>query len=150
MTILNLGAGNKLIKGAIQHDLTKHRPEIDVVHDLNDLPWPWDDKSFDMIVARAVLEHLRINLIESMNECWRILRPDGIIYLKLPIWNSDNSYRDPTHYWQFSLRTCDLFDPDTEYGRKYSFYPVQKWKIIQAAKLNNSRTSFALKMQVRK
>jgi len=150
MDILNLGAGNKLVKGAVQHDRTKHRPEIDVVWDLNDLPWPWPDNSFDMIVACAVLEHLKINLIESVNECWRILRPGGVLHVKLPYWNSDNSYRDPTHYWRFDLRTCDLFDPKTKYGHDYQFYPVKKWEITQKARLNKAGTSFALKMRVRK
>jgi predicted SAM-dependent methyltransferase len=148
--ILNLGAGNRLIEGAVQHDLVKHRPEIDVVWDLNDLPWPWADDSFDLIVACAVFEHLRNNLVTTVDECWRILRPDGVLHVKLPYWKSDNSYRDPTHYWRFSLVTCDLFDPDTKYGRDYMFYTERKWKIIQKAKLNDGRTSFALKMQVRK
>lgn len=148
--ILNLGAGNRIIAGAVNHDLYKHREEIDVEHDLDLLPWPWADESFDLVVARAVLEHLRINLIESVNECWRILRPGGVLQLKLPYWNSANSYRDPTHYWRFDLRTCDLFDPDTEYGHDYSFYPVQTWRIIQPAKLNDARSSFSIKMQVRK
>jgi len=150
MDILNLGAGNKLVAGAVQHDRVKHRPEIDVVWDLNDLPWPWADESFDMIVACAVLEHLRINLIESVNECWRILRKNGTLHMKLPYWNSANSYRDPTHYWRFDLRTCDLFDPTTKYGHDYAFYPVTKWKIIQRAKLNRGGSSFALKMAVMK
>lgn len=148
--ILNLGAGNKLVEGAVQHDLTKHRPEIDVIWDLNDIPWPWDDNSFDLVVACAVFEHLRNNLIDTVNECWRILRPGGVLYMKLPYWNSDNSYRDPTHYWQFSLSTCDIFDPETKYGHDYQFYPAKKWKIIKPARLNKARTSFALKMQVRK
>ena len=150
MATLNLGAGNKLIAGAINHDRIKHRPEIDVAWDLENLPWPWPDESFDVIVACAVLEHLRINVIESVTECWRILRPGGVMHVKLPYWNSANSFRDPTHYWQFDVRTCDLFDPDTQYGRAYEFYPTQKWQIIQEAKLNDARTSFALKMRVRK
>lgn len=150
MSTLNLGAGNKLVAGAVNHDLTQHRPEIDVAWDLNNRPWPWDDNSFDLIVACAVLEHLRINLIESVNECWRILRPGGMLYLKLPYWNAANSYRDPTHYWRFSLDTCDLFDPDTPYGHAYEFYPAQKWKITKRARLNDARTSFSLKMRVRK
>lgn len=147
---MNLGAGNNLVPGAVNHDLTRHRPEISVVWDLNSLPWPWEDCSFDMIVACAVLEHLRINLIDSVNECWRILRPHGVLHMKLPYWNSDNSYRDPTHYWRFDLRTCDLFDPDTRYGSEYAFYPTSKWRIIQGARLNKAGTSFALKMRVRK
>ena len=150
MDILNLGAGNKLIKGAVQHDRVKHRPEIDVVWDLDILPWPWPDNSFDTIVACSVLEHLRINLIESVNECWRILRPGGVLHVKLPYWNSSASYCDPTHYWHFDLRTCDLFDPDTKYGHDYQFYPIQKWEITQKARLNKAGTSFALKMRVRK
>jgi SAM-dependent methyltransferase len=146
--ILNLGAGNKLVKGAVQHDRTKHRPEIDVVWDLNDLPWPWDDSSFDMVVACAVFEHLRNDLVMTVNECWRILRPGGVLHMKLPFWKSDNAYRDPTHYWRFSLRTCDLFDPGTKYGQDYAFYTDRKWKIIQPARLNEALTSFALKMRV--
>lgn len=148
MDILNLGAGNKLVRGAIQHDRIKHRPEIAVVWDLNDLPWPWADDSFDLVVACAVLEHLRITLLESVNECWRILRPGGVLYAKLPYWKSDAAYRDPTHYWRFSLDTCDIFDPTTKYGRDYSFYTERKWRIIQPAKLNDARTSFSIKMQV--
>lgn len=150
MDILNLGAGNKLVSGAVQHDRIKHRPEIDVVWDLNELPWPWADNSFDMIVACAVLEHLRITLIESVNECWRIMRPGGVLHVKLPYWNSDNAFRDPTHYWQFDLTTCDVFDPTTKYGRDYQFYTIQKWKIVRGARLNDARTSFALKMQALK
>ncbi len=150
MDILNLGAGNRLVEGAVQHDLTRHRPEIDVVWDLNDLPWPWADNSFDLIIACAVLEHLRINLLESVNECWRILRPGGVLYAKLPYWDSDNSYRDPTHYWRFSLGTCDIFDPTTKYGYDYAFYTDRKWRIVQPAKLNKAGSSFSIKMQVMK
>lgn len=150
MDTLNIGAGNRIVAGAVNHDLTKHRPEIDVVWNLENLPWPWPDNSFDVIVACAVLEHLRINLVESVGECWRILRPGGVMHLKLPYWNSANSYRDPTHYWRFDLTTCDLFDPDTPYGRQYTFYTERKWKIAQKAKLNDGRTSFSIKMRVRK
>jgi len=148
--VLNLGCGNRLIPGAVQHDRTKHRPEINVVHDLNELPWPWEDESFDLVVARAVLEHLRITLIESVGECWRIMRPGGILYLKLPYWQHDNSFMDPTHYWKFSLRTCDIFDPDTEYGRKYTFYTKQKWRIAQPARMNRAGSSFHVKLEARK
>ena len=148
--ILNLGCGNKLVKGAIQHDLVKHRPEIDVAHDLNVIPWPWADESFDLIVACAVFEHLRNTLIQTVDECWRILRPGGVLHMKLPFWKSDNAWRDPTHFWKFGLNTCDLFDPETRYGREYAFYGVRPWKIVQAARLNEAKSSFALKMQVRK
>ena len=150
MDILNLGAGNLPRPDAVNHDLRKHRPEIDIAWDLNDLPWPWEDKSFDFIIARAVLEHLRINLMESVNECWRILRPGGRMYLKLPHWRSDISYIDPTHYWKFSLLTPTFFDPDTEYGRAYAFYSDRKWKIVKGPRLNDAKSSIHVTMEARK
>ena len=141
MDILNLGAGNKIIEGAVNHDQVKHRPEIDVVHDLDVLPWPWADESFDVIAARAVFEHLRINLFQSMDECWRILRPGGKAVIKIPYWKHDNSYADPSHYWHFALDTPRIFDPDTVYGNAYRFYPHKKWKIIKGPLLNRAHSS---------
>ena len=152
MDILNLGAGNKIVcaEGAINHDRTRHRPEIDIVWDLNQMPWPWDDNSFDVIVARAVFEHLKPDLVEVMNECWRILRPDGAIHLKLPNVASLRSHDDPTHRWFATLRTLDYFDPDTERGKAYSFYTDRHWQIIKAPHFNRAQTSIFAVLKVRK
>lgn len=150
MRILNLGAGNRIIEGAVNHDLVKHRPEITVVHDLNELPWPWPDNSFDLIVARAVLEHIAPDLLQSLNECWRILAPVGTIHIKVPYWKADAAHEDPTHRWLFTLGSFDLFDPDTKRGREYAFYSDRKWKIIRPARLNNAKTSIFVDLQVRK
>jgi ubiquinone/menaquinone biosynthesis C-methylase UbiE len=132
-TTLNLGAGNRIAQGAINHDVWAHRPEINSTHDLNVLPWPWPDDAFKHIEAWAVLEHLQITLIESLGECWRVLRPGGMLRVKLPFWNVDQSYADPTHRWFFSLRVLDIFDPDTPRGKEYSFYTERKWRITRAA-----------------
>lgn len=150
MRTLNIGAGNKLVEGAVNHDLTLHRPEINVAWDLNVLPWPWEDDSFDLVVACAVLEHLRINLIESVSECWRILAPGGQLHMKVPYWRHDNSFADPTHYWQFSPQTIDIFDPDTKYGHDYAFYFEHKWRIVRPPRLNASQSSIIALLEVRK
>ena len=131
MRILNIGAGQRIIAGAVNHDIVKHRPEIDVVHDLNDMPWPWDDNSFDYISARAVFEHLNHDLIVSMNECWRILAPGGVIDLKLPYWKHDHSFDNPTHRWHFGPGSFDYFDPTTFNGTHYGFYTPYKWRILK-------------------
>ena len=148
--ILNLGAGNDIREGAVNHDRIRHRPEIEVAHDLNVLPWPWGDESFDVIVARAVLEHLRIDLLESVGECWRLLRPGGKLVMKLPYWQHRNSYIDPTHYWQFDLATVKIFDPETRYGRSYRFYTDRKWRIVEGPVLNRVKSSILVTMEVRK
>ncbi len=150
--MLNLGAGRKPLAGAINHDLRldPERPWVTVAHDLNVLPWPWPDESFRLVVARAVLEHLRINLVESLNECWRILAPGGQLVLKLPYWQHEVSYIDPTHYWRFSPRTVEMFDPETEYGRAYGFYTDRKWRIVKGPALNQARSSIHATLEVRK
>ena len=151
MDTLVLGCGNKPMAGAVNHDRIKHRPEIDVAHDLDIFPWPWEDNSFDLIVACSVLEHLRCTLIESMAECWRILKPGGQLHVKIPYWNHANSYADPTHYWRFDISTLKFFDPDTKLGRQYGFYANQRpWRIIKAPVLNPGKSSIIALMEVRK
>lgn len=129
--ILNLGAGNRLINGAVNHDLTKHRPEIDITHDLNITPWPWSDNSFEHIEFISVAEHLKLTLIESLNECWRILKPGGILIIKYPVIGAPTIHDDPTHRWFWSESALDFVDPATRYGTVNAYYTDKKWCIIE-------------------
>ncbi len=148
--ILNLGCGNRVMADALNHDSFAHRPEIGAVHDLNVTPWPWKDCSFDQVVAFSVLEHLNIDLVGSLDECWRILRPGGQLSLKLPHWNSDSAHDDPTHRFYFSLHSLDQFDPETKRGREYPFYTPRKWRIVRAPELNSGGSSIHATLEVRK
>ncbi len=141
MKTLNLGAGNKPLKDAINHDRIKHRPEIKTAHDLNVLPWPWPDSSFDRIIAHSVFEHLDIDLVQALDECWRILRPGGSLQVKVPHWQHDNAYADPTHRWRYSLRSFDVFLPKTALGREHSFYTERKWQLLKGPQLNKAKSS---------
>jgi len=152
---LSIGTGNRLMKAhkpieLVHHDRIKHRPEIDVAHDLNDLPWPWPDNHFDYIVAWAVLEHLKLNLFESLGECWRIMRPGGRLKLKVPRWDAEGSWDDPSHYWKFTLNSLDYFDPETAKGKQYTFYTPYKWKIEWCKLSKPNGPSIAAELTVRK
>ncbi len=145
MRVLNVGCGNKLLKQipgweVVNHDRTRHRPEVDVVWDLNVIPWPWADESFGLVYACAVLEHLRVSLLESIDECHRILMPAGLLRLKLPYWKHEQAYNDPTHFWKCGLGIFDIFDPRTKRGHDYAFYTPRKWKILRV-RLNREQTS---------
>lgn len=133
---LNLGAGQRIIEGAVNHDRIKHRPEIDMAFDLDDIPWPVADGSFDAIDARSVFEHLRPTLIEVCDECWRILRPGGRLVLVYPIVGQITSYEDPTHRWHWTLHSIDYLDPDTQHGRDYAYYTARKWQILAAGEVH--------------
>lgn len=148
--ILNLGVGNRIMAGVTNHDLHAHRAEISVTHDLNVIPWPWEDESYDLIIASSVLEHLSIDLVQALDECWRILRPGGTLRLKVPFWKHDNAYADPTHRWRYSLRSLDVFDPDTKLGRELGFYTARKWALAEPPRLNDQQSSVIAVLRVRK
>lgn len=147
--VLNLGCGNNILAYALNVDRME-REGVDFVWDLNDMPWPWEDESFDYVIAKAILEHLIPDLLTSMNEIWRILAPGGIVEIKLPWWNAEVSYDDPTHRWVFGLGIFNRFDPTTKRGKEYSFYTPYKWKVLYPAILNRGRTSFSGRLEVRK
>ena len=129
--VLNLGAGNRIIENAVNHDLRKHRPEIDVAHDLNRLPWPWEDGKFEKVRAMSVLEHLDADLLASIDECWRILVPGGVLHIRVPYWRHETCWRDPTHRRGYTMETFDIFDPTTKVGQEYGFYTTCKWRIVE-------------------
>jgi len=52
--------------------------------DLDCEPIPADDNSFDGIIMNEVFEHLRGNLIFTMKEILRVLRPDGLLLMSTP------------------------------------------------------------------
>ena len=148
--ILNLGAGNHIWDGVVNHDLHKHRLEIDVVHDLNSIPWPWKDESYDHIAASSVFEHLTIDLVAALDECWRILRPKGTLRVKVPHWQHDNAYADPTHRWRYSLRCLDVFIPETDLGKELGFYTQHKWTVVKSPSLNDQKSSIIATLRVQK
>src|SRR5206468_2739816 len=45
---------------------------------------PESDASFECVIMNEVFEHLRINLIASMREILRVLRPGGLLLLSTP------------------------------------------------------------------
>jgi SAM-dependent methyltransferase len=140
--ILNLGCGNDIMPNAINHDKWKHRDEIESISDLSSLPWMWADDYFDVVIAKSVLEHLPQTLLRSFDEVWRILKPGGIIYCKLPYYKAQVSYEDLTHYWSgVGIGIYNQLDPTTGRGKDYYFYTRKKWKIEDGPKLNIEETS---------
>ena len=126
---LNLGCGLDIREGWINHDISKHNKHISV-WDLNVTPWPWGDNTIDVIDAISVFEHLKLTLIETMNECWRILKPTGFIHIKYPLNISVFIREDPTHRWFWGEFVTDFLDPRTKYGKGAPYYTPYKWNII--------------------
>lgn len=85
----------------VLHDFT---PECgrDSQHDLNKLPYPWDDEEFDEVHAYEVLEHCGRQgdgdfFFGQFNELWRILKPGGYFMLSVPMWDAEVAWGVPDH-----------------------------------------------------
>ena len=115
--ILNLGCGDKYLHGATNVDL--YSPNVDVRHDLNSFPYPFDDSTFDEVKCQNVIEHLN-DVIRVMEELHRIAKPHGSISVRVPHFRSACLYEDLTHRHGFAWRSFDMFVDGTEFYGEYS------------------------------
>lgn len=117
---LHLGCGTVIKKEWINHDCIP-LPGVDIVHDLRIFPWPFEDKQFDEILMKDVLEHLP-DTIRTFEELYRITKPGAKIYISVPYWNSVTAYGDPTHVKFFNEFSFDFFDPDKDACKERPYY----------------------------
>ena len=140
-TKINLGAGNDILNPDeyYNHDIRKHRSEIDVAFDLNDKDWPdmgtpyrGDPPiiKFDEIRAFDVIEHLN-DPINFMDNCWDLLEAGGILYIKACGWQNPNYWVDITHKKAFDIKSFDYFVPTTLIGNEYGYYTEKKWAFVK-------------------
>ena len=87
-------------------DIYGKKVKVDVVWDLNNYPWPFEDNSLDYVHAWAIIEHLD-SPIKAMAEIKRILKPTGTALVRVPHFSAWNNYGDPTHKWQYSIKMCE-------------------------------------------
>jgi SAM-dependent methyltransferase len=79
-------------------------PEVrpDIVHDLTELPLPFQGDSADEIHLYDVLEHTRQQgdwrgFFAEFAEFWRILKPGGHLFGICPTWDGRFAWGDPGH-----------------------------------------------------
>jgi SAM-dependent methyltransferase len=104
--ILDVGCGPAKQTGSIgidQFDL----PGVDIVCNLNEV-WPLPDSSFDSVVFRHSIVHLR-SLEAALREARRVCRLGGTIEIISPHFSSDNAFTDPTMNFSTGYRTMDYY-----------------------------------------
>ena len=124
---LNVGCGTDVRPGWVNLDVAP-LPGVDVVHDLGELPLPFEDGRFDHVECQDVLEHL--DYPPLLGELHRVLRPGGTLSVRSPHFSSRAVYLDPTHRTAFSIDTLGFFVPnDRSYYFDFSFTAVESARI---------------------
>src|SRR4051794_11474312 len=93
--VLNLGSGKRYEPHAVNLDLSEGTSP-DVVHDLEEVPWPFPDDRFERVRAIDVLEHLSSPLA-ALEEIHRITKPGGRVEIVVPHFSCANAFTDLTH-----------------------------------------------------
>lgn len=126
---LNLGCGMDVLEGYVNIDRVKLEG-INIIHDLNSFPYPFEDNTFEEIRARSIFEHLD-NLQEVLEELWRISKSGTIIDIWVPHFASLGAFVDPTHKRFFTYYSFDYYCEDAKKGiDRLSYYSKFKFKIL--------------------
>jgi len=95
--VLNIGSGNSRLSDSIYNIDVFSYNNVDIVCDISDLPLI--DNSVDVIINKAVLEHVP-NPEQVVSEIYRILKPGGIIYTSVPF--MQGFHASPFDFTRFS------------------------------------------------
>jgi len=108
MKKLNLGSGVDYKEGFINIDFHSHI-DVDVIHDLNEIPYPFEDNSLEHINAYHILEHLD-KPFWVMKELHRILKPGGVLHIKVP--HFSRGFTHAEHSAGFDVTFPYYFNPE--------------------------------------
>jgi SAM-dependent methyltransferase len=132
---LDIGCGASKQPGFVGIDYHQYG-DVDVVHNIEETPWPLPDECAIQAVSSHVLEHINPHggvFIGVMNELWRVMKPGAQFAFVVPYAGNALYWQDPTHCNGINEVTMYYFDPDPEnkYAGQslYRFYEPKPWKI---------------------
>jgi SAM-dependent methyltransferase len=113
-----------------------HAP--DVIWDLEQLPLPFEDDSFDEIHAYEVLEHTGSQgdwrfFFDQWSDFWRILKPGGMFYGTVPHWRSPWAWGDPSHKRLVMPEHQFVFLSQSEYAKQAGKTPMSDFRFYYKA-----------------
>ena len=115
---VDIGCGPSKIDGFVGLDIRK-LTSVDVVHDLDVVPWPLQANSADLVIASHVVEHVD-SVVSFMSELHRILKYGGKLVIRYPHYSQRHAFTDPTHKRFMTLESLDFFIFESELFGAYS------------------------------
>jgi SAM-dependent methyltransferase len=121
---LDIGCGENRHEGFVGMD-KRQLATVDILHDIEEIPYPIKDESCDEIIASHIMEHVKPWLtVDIFNELWRIMKPEGLLEISVPYAGSPAYWQDPTHCNGFIPVTFEYFDPTRTL---WSVYKPKPW-----------------------
>lgn len=124
---LDIGCGEHRQPGFLGMD-KQALPGVDVVHDLEDIPWPFPDDCLDRALISHILEHVH-DLLAFMAEVHRVCKDGAHVFVSTPYWQSMGAWSDPTHVRAITENSLWYWDDRSTYWRLYKppvFHVVQQ------------------------
>lgn len=106
---IDLGCGPWKAAGFVGVDIAPGSG-IDIVADLSQR-FPFANSSVDLVRAHDVIEHL-VDRIHTMNEIWRICKPDGLVDIRVPSTDGRGAFQDPTHISFWNVNSFKYYSAD--------------------------------------
>ena len=95
------------------------RVEPDVVHDLENVPWPFDQNQFLEVICHHVFEHL-FKFTDVLNELHRICKPNGKIWIQVPHFSSRLAH-SPGHIYSFNIDSFEPYLADSNFNKGFNW-----------------------------
>lgn len=117
---------------------------------------PFKDNSFDIIISIDVLYHRNVNETQALKEFYRVLKPSGLLLLKLPAFNflkgkhdlfvhAKRRYTDKS--LSYTLQENGFQQIKSTYLASFLFFPALiKRSIERFFELNNQKAKSDLRM----
>ena len=105
--ILNVGSGPGKVEGYLNVDRLPLEG-VDVVADLDHVPWPFKDDRFEIILCNHCIEHVQ-DIVCTMEEIHRVGKQGCRVVIRTPYFANVESFRDPTHRWHLTWQSFGLF-----------------------------------------
>lgn len=125
--VLNLGAGERRREDAVNVDLVASTSP-DLVHDLDERPWPLPENHFTEVLAFDVIEHLD-DVVRTMEEVHRVCADGAVVRITVPHFSSANAFTDPTHRHYFSASSFHYFTGE----HRFSFYTDRRFRRVHSS-----------------
>jgi SAM-dependent methyltransferase len=130
--VLNLGCGSRKLDFPERGQATeivgldfRPFPGVDVIHDLNCIPYPFEDSRFHFVILQDVLEHLQ-EVPDVLAEVHRISKAGGRVHIRTPHYSSYYAYGDPTHRHFFSSLSFESFYS----GEHNTYAPRAQFRLV--------------------